>query len=72
MGQLAIHSLVLDRVGRYVVMVVLFAAGLPVLLHILPDSRQQYGVVLPELSRPRPVTARRSTDPQPADVPAAL
>ena len=42
----AIRSLVLDRVSGYVVMVVLFAAGLPVLLHILPDLRQRYGVVL--------------------------
>jgi uncharacterized membrane protein YbhN (UPF0104 family) len=42
----AIRSLVLDRVSGYVVMVVLFAAGLPVLLHILPDVRQRYGVVL--------------------------
>jgi glycosyltransferase 2 family protein len=42
----AIRSLVLDRVSGYVVMVVLFAAGLPVLLHILPDARQRYGVVV--------------------------
>jgi hypothetical protein len=42
----AIRSLVLDRVSGYIVMVVLFAAGLPVLLHILPDARQRYGVVL--------------------------
>jgi hypothetical protein len=42
----AIRSLVLDRVSGYFVMVVLFAAGLPVLLHILPDTRQRYGVVL--------------------------
>jgi glycosyltransferase 2 family protein len=42
----AIRSLVLDRVSGYVVMVALFAAGLPVLLHILPDVRQRYGVVV--------------------------
>ena len=42
----AIRSLVLDRVGGYVVLVVLFAAGLPVLLQILPDARQRYGLVL--------------------------
>jgi uncharacterized membrane protein YbhN (UPF0104 family) len=42
----AIRSLVLDRVSGYFVMVVLFAAGLPVLLNILPDVRQRYGVVL--------------------------
>ena len=42
----AIRSLVLDRVSGYVVMVVLFAASLPVLLHILPDARQRYGVVV--------------------------
>src|SRR6516162_9259133 len=42
----AIRSLVLDRVSGYFVTVVLFAAGLPVLLHILPDVRQRYGVVV--------------------------
>jgi len=42
----AIRSLVLDRVSGYLVMVALFAASLPVLLHILPDPRQRYGVVL--------------------------
>jgi hypothetical protein len=42
----AIRSPVLDRVSGYVVMVVLFAADLPVLLHILPDARQRYGVVV--------------------------
>src|SRR5215469_6130330 len=42
----AIRSIVLDRVSGYVVMVGLFAAGLPVLLHILPDVRQRYGVVV--------------------------
>ena len=42
----AIRSLVLDRVSGYFVMVVLFAAGLPVLLQILPDVRQRYGVVV--------------------------
>ena len=42
----AIRSLVLDRVSGYFVMVVLFVAGLPVLLKILPDVHQRYGVVL--------------------------
>jgi glycosyltransferase 2 family protein len=42
----AIRSLVLDRVSGYMVTVVLFAAGLPVLLHILPNARQRYGIVL--------------------------
>jgi uncharacterized membrane protein YbhN (UPF0104 family) len=42
----AIRSLVLDRVCGYFVMIVLFAAGLPVLLHTLSDARQRYGVVL--------------------------
>jgi uncharacterized membrane protein YbhN (UPF0104 family) len=42
----AIRSLILDRVSGYFVLVVLFAAGLPVLLHILPDPRQRYGIVL--------------------------
>jgi uncharacterized protein (TIRG00374 family) len=42
----AIRSLVLDRVCGYFVMIVLFAAGLPVLLHSLPDARQRCGVVL--------------------------
>jgi uncharacterized membrane protein YbhN (UPF0104 family) len=42
----AIRSLVLDGVSGYVVMVALFAASLPVLLHILPDVRQRYGVIV--------------------------
>jgi len=42
----AIRSLVLDRVSGYFVLVLLFAAGLPVLLHILPDAPQRYGVAL--------------------------
>jgi uncharacterized membrane protein YbhN (UPF0104 family) len=42
----AIRSLLLDRVSGYLVMVVMLAAGLPVLLHILPDTRQRYGAVL--------------------------
>jgi uncharacterized membrane protein YbhN (UPF0104 family) len=42
----AIRSLLLDRISGYIVTVVLFAAGLPVLLHILPDARQRYGIVL--------------------------
>jgi glycosyltransferase 2 family protein len=42
----AIRSLILDRVSGYFVLVVLFAAGLPVLLHILPEPRQRYGIVL--------------------------
>jgi glycosyltransferase 2 family protein len=39
----AIRSLVLDRVSGYKMTVVLFGAGLPVLLHILTDARQRYG-----------------------------
>ena len=42
----AIRSLVLDRLCGYFVMIVLFAAGLPVLLDSLPDARQRCGVVL--------------------------
>ena len=42
----SIRSILLDRVSGYFVTVVLFAAGLPVLLHILPDVRQRYGVVV--------------------------
>jgi uncharacterized membrane protein YbhN (UPF0104 family) len=42
----AIRSLVLDRVSGYFVLVMLFAAGLPVLLHRLPDARQRYGAVI--------------------------
>ncbi len=42
----AIRSLVLDRVAGYFVLVVLFAGSLPVLLDILPEARQRYGVVL--------------------------
>src|ERR1700730_2444611 len=41
----ALRSLVLDRVSGYLVTIVLFAAGLPPLLHILPDARQRYRVV---------------------------
>jgi glycosyltransferase 2 family protein len=37
----AIRSLVLDRVSGYKMTVVLFGAGLPVLLHILTDARQR-------------------------------
>jgi len=42
----AIRSLVLDRVSGYSVLVMLFAAGLPFLLHSLPDARQRYGAVI--------------------------
>jgi uncharacterized protein (TIRG00374 family) len=35
----ALRSIVLDRVSGYFVLAVLFATGLPVLLHILPDVR---------------------------------
>jgi hypothetical protein len=42
----AIRSLVLDRVSGHFVTVALLAASLPVLLHILPDACQRYGVVL--------------------------
>jgi uncharacterized membrane protein YbhN (UPF0104 family) len=42
----AIRSLLLDRVSGYVVIVVLFTAGLPVLLRILPDPQQRYGILL--------------------------
>jgi len=42
----AIRSLVLDRVSGYFVLVILFAASLPVLLRVLPDPRQRYGIVL--------------------------
>ena len=42
----AIRSLLLDRVSGYFVLVVLFAAGLPALLQVLPDPRQRYGLVL--------------------------
>jgi uncharacterized membrane protein YbhN (UPF0104 family) len=41
----AIRSILLDRVTGYLVMVALFVAGLPLLLHILPDAHQRYGVV---------------------------
>src|SRR6266478_2715777 len=41
----AIRSILLDRVSGYFVLVALFVAGLPLLLHILPDARQRYGVV---------------------------
>ena len=42
----AIRSLVLDRVSGYFVLVALFAAGIPMLLHILSDPGQRYGVVV--------------------------
>jgi uncharacterized membrane protein YbhN (UPF0104 family) len=42
----AIRSLVLDRVTGYFVLVVVFAAGLPVLLHTLSDARERYLAIL--------------------------
>ena len=42
----SIRSILLDRVSGYFVLVVLFAAGLPVLLHVLPDVHQRYGLIL--------------------------
>jgi uncharacterized membrane protein YbhN (UPF0104 family) len=42
----AIRSLILDRISGYFVMIVLFAAGLPVLLPSLADAQQRYGAVL--------------------------
>jgi uncharacterized membrane protein YbhN (UPF0104 family) len=42
----AIRSILLDRVSGYFVLVVLFAAGLPVLLHVLPGAHQRYGLIL--------------------------
>jgi glycosyltransferase 2 family protein len=41
----AIRSLLLDRASGYIVLVGLFVAGMPVLLRVLPDPRQRYGVV---------------------------
>jgi len=42
----SIRSILLDRVSGYFVLVALFAAGLPVLLHVLPDVHQRYGVIV--------------------------
>jgi uncharacterized membrane protein YbhN (UPF0104 family) len=42
----AIRSLLLDRASGYFVLVGLFVAGMPVLLRVLPDPRQRYGVVV--------------------------
>jgi hypothetical protein len=42
----AIRSLVLDRVTGYFVLVVLFAAGLPVLLHTLSGAHERYLAIL--------------------------
>src|SRR5262245_28095379 len=42
----AIRSLILDRLSGYFVMIVLFAAGLPVLLPSLADAQQRCGAVL--------------------------
>ena len=42
----SIRSLLLDRASGYIVMVGLFAVGMPVLLRVLPDPRQRYGVVV--------------------------
>jgi hypothetical protein len=42
----AIRSLLLDRASGYFVLVGLFVAGMPVLLRVLPDLRQRYGVVV--------------------------
>ena len=41
----AIRSILLDRACGYLVLVVIYAASLPSLLHILPEARQQGGVV---------------------------
>jgi uncharacterized protein (TIRG00374 family) len=41
----AVRSILLDRACGYLILVVLYAAGLPTLLHALPDARQR-GVVL--------------------------
>jgi hypothetical protein len=41
----AIRSILLDRVCGYAVLVVVYTASLPSLLHILPDPRQRGGVV---------------------------
>ena len=42
----ALGSLVLDRVSGYFVLVALFAAGISMPLHVLPDPGQRYGVVV--------------------------
>jgi hypothetical protein len=41
----AIRSLALGPVSGYFVLVVLFAAGIPVLLRVLPDPQQRYSVL---------------------------
>jgi glycosyltransferase 2 family protein len=41
----AVRSILLDRACGYLVLVVLYAASLPILLQVLPDARQRDGVV---------------------------
>jgi hypothetical protein len=41
----AIRSILLDRACGYLVLVVLYAVGLPSLLHILPDARERSAVL---------------------------
>ena len=41
----AIRSILLDRACGYLVLVVLYAVGLPTLLHILPDARERSAVL---------------------------
>jgi uncharacterized protein (TIRG00374 family) len=42
----AIRSILLDRACGYLVLVVLYAVGLPSLLHILPDARERSAVLV--------------------------
>ena len=41
----AIRSILLDRACGYLVLIVLYAVGLPALLHILPDARERSAVL---------------------------
>ena len=41
----AVRSILLDRACGYAMLVVVYAASLPSLLHVLPDARQRGGVV---------------------------
>jgi hypothetical protein len=49
----SIRSILLDRACGYLVSVVLYAVGLPTLLHILPDARERSAVLAAGLSAPQ-------------------
>jgi uncharacterized membrane protein YbhN (UPF0104 family) len=42
----AVRSVLLDRVSGYLVMVVIYAASLPMLLRIFPDTQERFGLIV--------------------------